>query len=167
MEEIKNNKKEFPVIKIVIVILVIGFLYSTVSKMLFRARVKSLTGGVVDIKNSDQYQVKTKEGELMVSEEKGLEWPSDLPISIPKYNDGKVKAYSHLEDQVAWTIMISDTNEEYFETYKGLLEKDAWKAESEMASIVSMAQMQKDGYSLNIVWDTSSSGVLITITKTM
>jgi len=167
MEETQKTKKPLSVTTIVVILLVVGVAWPTMSKMFFRAKVKTLTGGVVNVKNSDQYQVKTKDGEVMVSEEKGLAWPSDLPINIPKYDNGKIKAYSHLSGQTAWTIIISDTNEEYFKKYKEALIADKWIAGDEMVSVVSMVSMKKDGYDVNVVWDASSTGALITLSQTL
>jgi len=165
MEEIQKTKKPMSVVTIVVILLVVGVAWSAMSKVFFRARVKTLTGGIVDVKNANQYKVKTGEGELVVSEEKGLSWPSDLPIKLPKYDHGKVKAVSHLEEQTVWTIIMSDTNEEYFKKYKDILVSDGWALESEMASVVSMLLMKKGDYQANVVWDASSASAMITLTK--
>lgn len=167
MEETQKINKPFPIVPIIIGIIVLGFVVSTISKMMFRSRVKTLSGGIVDVKNGDEYQVKTKEGELVVSQEKGLDWPSELPVNIPKYNDGKVKAYSHVEGQMAWSIVISDTTEDSFKDYKELLIKDGWTEGSEMIAVVSMIQMKKDDFDVNVIWDGSSNGVVITLSKNL
>ena len=167
MEETQKINKPFPIVPVIIAVLVLGFIGSTISKMMYRSRIKTLTGGIVDVKNGDQYKIKTKEGEVMVSEENGLAWPSDLPINIPKYDNGKIKAYSHLSGQTAWTIIMSDSNEEYYKSYKELLKKDGWAESSDMASVVSIVSMKKDGYDINVVWDASSNGALITLSKTI
>ena len=150
MEETQKINKPFPVVPVIIIVLVLGFIGS---------RFKS--------KTNDIAKITTKEGQVVVSEEKGLAWPSDLPINIPKYDNGKIKAYSHLSGQIAWTIIISDTNEEYFKKYKEMLKSDGWTAGDEMMSIVSMFTMKKDGYDVNVVWDASSNGALVTLSKTM
>jgi len=150
MEETQKTNKAFPIVPVIVIVLVLGFIGS---------RFKS--------KTNDVAKITTKEGQVVVSEEKGLAWPSDLPIQLPKYDNGKIKAYSHLEGQTAWTIIISDTNEEYFKAYKELMLKDGWKAGDEIAAVVSMVSMKKDGYDANVVWDASSNGALITLSKTI
>jgi len=150
MTETQKTNKPFPIVPVIIVILVVGLIGS---------RFKS--------KTNDIAKITTKEGQVVVSEEKGLAWPTDLPINIPKYDSGKIKAYSHLEGQTAWTMIISDTNEEYFKNYKEALKKEAWVESSEMMTVVSIVSMKKDGYDINVVWDASSNGALITLSKTL
>jgi hypothetical protein len=165
MEEIQNTKKPLSIVTVVVVLLIVGVAWSAMSRIFFRAKVKTLTNGIVDVKNGDQYQVKTKEGELIVSEEKGLAWPNNLPTNIPKYNDGKVKAVSQIQGQNTWSIVISETSEDYFSTYKELLSNDGWSDMSQLDLVVSMIQMNKGEYQIYIIWDQSSDGAVITLTK--
>lgn len=166
MDKVKNkNQRSFPLIPLVIgvLILVIG------SFSLLGIFIKNKIQQTLKINNlqldttRDTTKLKAGDFEVATSEKESVSWPSDLPINIPKYEVGKIKAVTHVKAENVWVITVSEATEEYFKQYKESLVSGGWQADNEVAFLVNMFQLKKDNYQLTLTYDPSSKGVLISL----
>lgn len=165
--EKKEEKKQtkFPIIPIIVIVVIVLVAISCISRFRAKSQLEKALGGKVQVDNSGQtYKIKTKEAETEVSADKSLKWPSDLPVNIPKYDSGAIRSVSHTTEDI-WVITVADTDENYFKNYKQTLLAGGWETASEMDFGTSMIILKKGEYQLNAVWDSSSKGALITLSK--
>lgn len=165
MDTSKKITSSFSILVVIIIVgIVAGALYFT--GYIMKKKVEKATGGKINIDTSNNiYKLKTGNINTEVSEGKSLTWPDNLPLAVPKYDSGKVKAVTHIEGMDVWNITISDTNEQYFKQYNNLLISNGWQASDQVNFLVSMIQLKKDGYQINVTWDTSSKGAMVTLNK--
>jgi len=159
-EKSGGNKTLWIVIAVIVLVLIIAGAVSRSMKSRY-----SWGGVTVDEKNNS-VTVSDDEGNTM-STGTNAKWPSDLSGDVPRYSGGEVYGSSKTatSDGTIWTITIRNTSESDFTAYKAALENSGWSSSSTTDFMVSFADYIKGEDRVNVTWDPSSSGVLISITK--
>lgn len=121
----------------------------------------SLTCRIINLKIRSGKIINENDSTVEATDKNGIIWPSDL--NLPKYNNGKIKTINKIEEQEAWTIIMENTNESYFQEYKQFLIQNGWLTDDEIKIESSMIQAEKDNYQINVIWDPVSQSVLLTL----
>ncbi len=162
MEKMKE-KSHFPIILVIVVVVIVLSAGSYFLNFMAKKRIEKALGGQVKIDSSGKtYSIKTKEGEMTVSQDKNLGWPKNLPINVPEYKSGKIQGYTRTENDI-WVITIWETNENDFKAYKQLLISNGWSTIAGMDFMPNLIQMFKEGY--QVTANLSGTIVAISVSK--
>jgi hypothetical protein len=158
-----DKKKGFPTYVIVIIVVVVvifgGVFYAA---NLVKSKIASVVPYNIDTKNQT---FKTKVGNVdTVVSEKEVAWPGDIPGDVPKFQGGKIKAVTHDKTSDTWGIVISDSTQLEFNNYKIYLQNAGWKLGDQADVLVNITTMTKGDRQISLVFDSSSKGVIITLT---
>ncbi len=172
-EKKPGGDKTLKVVVIVIVILaVVGVAgYFGVKYLLQRAGEKVVEGviesnidGDVDYDyDDDGVSLETEEGTTSVGSK--AEWPSDMPSSVPKYNEGSI-SYSSTTIE-GWNLMFEDIKSVSLTSYKSELEDSGWTIVSTSSSTQSgeSIQAENDTYDLYIMAIDEGKSATLTVTE--
>lgn len=92
-------------------------------------------------------------------------WPTDLPVSVPRYSKGNIRNTIKLTSPKTWDILIDNSTQADFTTYLGEVEKQGWTAKGDVQFMADIRQYSQPGWDLTVVFDPSSNGVKITLVE--
>jgi len=162
-EETKpKNKKITPYIVIIIVVIVILLGGVTYAGLMIKNRLQNAVGGFKVDTTNNTYNVKTGNLNTVVGQD-NIPWPAELPIDVPKYQGGKIKAVTHDSGQNIWVISVSDTSRAEFNNYKTYLINTGWKENEQTNVPVDIVQMKKAENQITVTFEPTSKTLLISL----
>jgi hypothetical protein len=92
-------------------------------------KIKEETGKDVDIKQEGQNVTLEMDGEKITVNEGGTTWPSEIPASIPKLENLKIKKVMRTNDNEmdAWSIIYEGTSVDRLDQYDAALKAAGFK----------------------------------------
>lgn len=124
------------------------------------------TGGKVDVDTSNN-SISVSGGGESISVGENSTWPSTMPNEVPRYSEGKIVSSSKVdnEDLKSWTVVVGETDQADFDSYKNSLVSAGWKSEYESSDVLQILQFVQGEYSLSAAFDSSASSVTLTVSK--
>ena len=123
------------------------------------------TGGKVDV-NSSTGGVSVNTGDGSTSIGGNVKWPSDMPSDVPELKTGTLTISSTDKTNKSWMVTASDITQSEFNDYKSLVEAAGWTSSSSTSMGYDLLSYEKADHSITLLYDSSESGISITVTTT-
>lgn len=167
----KKSSATTVIIIIVIVLVVLGVGGYFVSRWLARRAADKIAGGIIGAATGGSVSVNSDTGSATVSNGSGTtsvgtntKWPSDMPSSVPELKTGTLLSATSDKANKSWAITANEVTQAEFIAYKALIESGGWTSTTSSSSGVDLVSYEKGTYDLMLVYDTSESGISITVT---
>lgn len=154
---------------LVVLILIVGSFASAliarkVSQTISEEMIKAGTNGKIEIDtNSGAVKLKNDNESLEAGTAK---WPPDLPENLPVFPAGKiVAAVKSGGSTPVWSVIIKNITKAQVDAYQQQLLSNGWTSDSKVDILVNMVQLTKGDYRITLVFDASSDGVQITVSR--
>ncbi|TSC93718.1 MAG: hypothetical protein Athens101428_567 [Candidatus Berkelbacteria bacterium Athens1014_28] len=152
----KKNNAVLIIIIIVVVLVILGIIGKVVVGYVARKAGEKLAEGIVSSVTGGKVDVDTGSG---------VSWPSDMPSSVPKYSKGKITMATKINEEGSkgWSVIISETSQSDYDSYKSQVVSAGWTNSSSTSFGAIIDIYENADYQLNLTFDSSSSGVSITV----
>lgn len=141
------------------------FLGRRIAENIIEKTIEARTGAKVDINSAGEgsFKVKSKDGEVSIGTT--AQWPSDLPNDVPKFSAGTIAVALKTNENgnKTWSVVIKDIEKTAVDAYVAVLKAKGWQSVSQIEMGVSINQLEKGIYNINVSYDASSNGASLTV----
>lgn len=166
----KKSNTATIIIIVVVALIILGvggtlltrYLARRASEKAASALLSATTGSNVDVSNDgNSATVSNGQGTTQIGE--GAKWPSDMPSDVPKLTAGKITMATSEKTSKSWSVIASDFKQADYDAYKAKVDAAGWTSTSTTAFGALIDQYEKGSYDLTLTFDSSSSGISISV----
>ena len=166
----KKSNATTIIIIVVIALVVLGaggyfvsrWLAKRASEKAASALLSATTGSNVSVSdNGNSATVSDDQGTTQIGE--GAKWPSDMPSDVPKLTAGKITMATSDKSSKSWSVTASDIKQADYDAYKAKVVAAGWTSTATTSFGALIDQYEKGSYDLTLTFDSSSSGISISV----